>query len=162
MNGDVHERAQRLILESRVEGLSPADQEWLSQHLETCEPCARLADSTDRALRSLRSVSVPVSPALIRATRLRMHARALELAERRTRMTLLWVSCALSWVLGVASAPWVWRAFAWLGERARMPAIAWQLGFVLWWTLPTAAVAVVLLVRRTQVRSQEESEGRMR
>jgi len=150
MSEDVHQRAERLIVANRVEGLSAADQEWLNLHLETCARCARCADSTEQALRSLRSVSVRVGPGLIRATRLRIHARALELRERRTQMAMLWISCALSWVLGALSAPLVWRAFAWLGERFRMPAIAWQLGFALWWVLPAAAVAVVLVMRRPQ------------
>jgi hypothetical protein len=150
MSKDVHQRAERLIVANRVEGLSASDQEWLNLHLESCARCAQRADSTEQAVRSLRSVSVRVSPGLIRATRLRVHARALELCERRTQMTLLWVSCALSWVLGALSAPFVWRAFAWLGERLRIPAFAWQLGFALWWALPAAAVTVVLVMRRSQ------------
>ncbi len=160
MSEDGHQRAERLIVENLVEGISSPDQEWLNLHLESCARCAKLADSTERALRSLRSVSVRVNPALVRATRLRVHARALELHERRTQMTLLWVSCALSWVLGALSAPFVWRAFAWLGERSKMPAIAWKLGFALWWALPAAAVAVVLMMRRTQAERQEDSRDR--
>jgi hypothetical protein len=150
MSEDVHQRAERLIVANRVEGLSAADQAWLNLHLETCARCAKRADSTEHALRSLRSVSVRVGPGLIRATRLRVHARALELRDRRIQMAMLWVSCALSWVLGALSAPLVWHAFAWLGERSGMPAIAWQLGFALWWALPAAAVAVVLVMRTTQ------------
>ena len=157
MSEDDHQRAERLIVANQVEGLSASDQEWLNRHLESCARCAQRADSTERALRSLRSVTVPVGPDLIRATRLRVHARALELRERRAQMTMLWVSCALSWLLGALSAPFVWRAFAWLGERFRMPAIAWQLGFTLWWALPAVAVAVVLVMRRTQAERGNES-----
>ena len=157
MSEDDHQRAERLIVANQVEGLSASDQEWLNRHLERCARCASRADSTEQALRSLRSVSVHVGPGLIRGTRLRVYARALELRERRTQMTMLWVSCALSWVLGVLSAPFVWRAFAWLGERFRMPAIAWQLGFTLWWALPAVAVAVVLVMRRTQAERGNES-----
>lgn len=162
MNEDVHQRAERLILTSRVEGISAVDQGWLNRHMESCSRCASRANSTDQALRSLRSVSIHVSPGLIRATRLRVNARALELRERRTQMVMLWVSCALSWVLGALSAPLVWRAFAWLGERFRMPAIAWQLGFALWWALPAVAVALVLVMRRTQAESRDESLDRTR
>ena len=154
MSKDVHQRAECLIVASRVEGLSTSDQGWLDQHLESCARCAQRADSTAQALQSLRSVSVRVGPVLIHATRLRVHARALELGERRTQMTMLWVSCALSWVLGALSAPFVWRAFAWLGERSGIPAFAWQLGFALWWALPAAAVTVVVVMRRTQTESR--------
>jgi hypothetical protein len=160
MSEDYHQRAEGLIVASRLEGLSPSDREWLNLHLESCVRCAKRADSTEKALRSLRSVSVRVGPDLIRATRLRVQARALELRERRSQMTMLWVSCALSWVLGALSAPFVWRAFAWVGEHYKMPAIAWQLGFALWWVLPAGAVAVVLVMRRPRV--EDESMERLR
>jgi hypothetical protein len=161
MSEDVHQRAERLIVASGVEGLSPSDREWLKLHLGSCAQCAKRADSTGEALRSLRSVSVRVGPGLIRATRLRVHTRALELRERRAHMTMLWVVCALSWVLGALSAPFVWRAFAWLGEHYKMPTIAWQLGFALWWALPAGAVAVVLVIRRAQAAGGDESMDRL-
>jgi hypothetical protein len=154
MSEDVHQRAERLIAANRVEGLSASDQGWLNLHLENCDCCAKRAESTEQALRSLRSVSVRVAPDLIRATRLRVYARATELRERRIQMTVLGVSCAFSWVFGVCSAPFVWRAFAWLGQHYRIPAIAWQLGFAVWWVLPAAVVAVVLVMRRAQVQGQ--------
>lgn len=162
MSEDVHQRAERLIVGNWVEGLSPTEQQWLDLHLETCARCAKLADFTEQALRRLRSVSVRVNPALIPATRRRIHARALELHERRAQMIMLWISCALSWVLGALSAPFVWRGFAWLGEHYKMPAIAWQFGFVLWWALPAAVVTVVLVMRRTQAESREDLAGRPR
>jgi hypothetical protein len=154
MTQDDHERAERLILGNWVEGLSPTDHVWLNRHLETCARCAKLADSGEQALRRLRSVSVRVDPVLVRATRLRVQARALERSERRAQMTMLWTTCALSWVLGALSAPLVWRFFAWLGERCRIPAFAWHLGFALWWALPAVAVTVVLVMRRTRAESR--------
>jgi hypothetical protein len=154
MSENDHERAERLILGDWVEGLSPTDHQWVNRHLETCARCSKFADSAEQALRRLRSVSVRVDPVLVRATRLRLHARALELHERRVQLTMLWISCALSWVLGGLSAPFVWRAFAWLGERSRIPAFAWQVGFALWWALPAVAVAVVFVMRRTRAESR--------
>jgi len=162
MSEDDHQRAERLIVANQVEGLSASDQEWLNRHLERCARCASRADSTEQALRSLRSVSVHVGPGLIRGTRLRVYARALELRERRTQMTMLWVSCALSWILGALSAPFVWRVFAWLGVHYKLPAIAWQLGFALWWALPAAAVAVVLVMRRAQTEGGGQSMDSLR
>ena len=154
MSEDDHERAEGLSLGNWVEGLSPTDHQWLNRHLESCARCSKFADSTEQALRRLRSVSVRVDPVLVRATRLRVQARALELHERRVQLTMLWISCALSWVLGGLSAPFVWRAFAWLGERSRIPAFAWQVGFALWWALPAVAVAVVFVMRRTRAESR--------
>jgi len=148
MNADPHERAKRLNTQSRVEGIAPSEQQWLDVHLEGCARCTEFAQSTERALRSLRSVSVTVSPGLVRATRHRVEARVQELGEHRSQMVLLWVSCAFSWVLGIASAPWVWRVFAWVGHRAGLPALIWQLGFALWWAVPAAAAITVALVRK--------------
>jgi hypothetical protein len=162
MSEDVHQRAERLIVANRVEGLSIEEQEWLNVHVESCARCAKLADSIQQALRSLRLVPVRADVALIRATQLRVRARALELRERRAQMTMVWVSCALSWVLGALSAPFVWRAFAWLGERFEMPAIAWQLGFALWWALPAATVGVVLVMRKTLAEREDQSTSRTR
>ena len=153
MNADPHERAKRLITQSRVEGIAPSDRQWLDEHVEGCRRCAEFAQATERALQSLRSVSVAVSPGLVRTTRRRVEARVQELGERRRQMVLLWVSCGFSWVLGIASAPWVWRAFAWLGNRAGLPAVIWQVGFALWWAVPAAAAVTVALIRKAQEAS---------
>jgi hypothetical protein len=50
-----------------------------------------------------------------------------------------------SWLLGVVSAPFVWRLFAWAGSQLNLPKLVLEFGFVLWWTVPALiAVAVVL------------------
>ncbi|MGH9455656.1 MAG: hypothetical protein ACRD2O_16985, partial [Terriglobia bacterium] len=79
MTEDLHSRSERLLLESQVEGISESDRAWLDHHLADCEACSLHAQSLDRALSSLRSVSVRVDPALISATRFRMMLRAREL-----------------------------------------------------------------------------------
>jgi len=49
------------------------------------------------------------------------------------------------WLLGVFSAPLVWKGFSWLGNNLGVPKVALELGFVLWWTVPAlVAVAAVL------------------
>jgi hypothetical protein len=154
MNEDPHERAERLIAQSRVEGIASADQQWLDAHIEECLPCAQLAKSTECALRALRTVSVSVSPGLVCATRHRVQARVQELRARRAQIMLLVIFCAMSWVLGIASAPLVWRMFSWLQAHTSAPAIIWQVGFAMWWVLP-AAVAVIIIF----VRSMQEATG---
>jgi len=71
-----HERAERLISASRVEGNSARDQAWLDAHLEACGRCAALARSTESALGSLRSLSVPIDAFLVNGTRLKVYLRA--------------------------------------------------------------------------------------
>jgi hypothetical protein len=67
---------------------------------------------------------------------------------------LLWIIAAASWLLGIFSAPLVWRGFAWAGERANLPKTVLEFGFVLWWALPALiAVAVVLQQRAANSRA---------
>lgn len=151
---DAHNRCKRLLLEARVEGLSESDRTWLDRHMDTCEPCSGGAQlmnqALDGAIHTLRSVSVHVDPALIRTTRLRVWLRANELDDKRERMWGLWITCGCSWVLGVASAPFVWRAFEWIGHEADLPSLFWQTGFVLWWLIPAGAVAAVFALQRSR------------
>ena len=60
MTNDMHGRAETLISKQRVEGISAAEQEWLSQHLRECTRCAESANATQQALRSLRTLSIPL------------------------------------------------------------------------------------------------------
>jgi len=149
MNENLHERARRLIDAERVEGLSDEDRRWLEEHLAGCDACARWAAATDAALGTLRSVSVALPPGLAAATRLRVRQRAQELNHSRARNAALVAGCALSWLAGVASAPLVWRAFAWLGATFDLPRVVWVIGFACWWLVPGAAAAMVVLWQRS-------------
>jgi hypothetical protein len=141
-----HERAERLIAQERIEGLSSSEQEWLASHLHECAACADAADSMNRAIASLRTNGIELPRGLASRTQLRVHLRAAELRERAPSRSLLWAITAASWGLGVATAPWVWRGFAWVGEHTGLPKPLWELGFILWWAVPAilAAGAVVL------------------
>ncbi len=155
MNENVHQRAARLIATERIEGLSASERSWLDEHLEGCPDCAARARTTEEALRALRAISVPVRPALVTTTQFRVRMRARELREQESRMHGLWVSCALSWVLGVLSAPLLWWGFHWAGRHMALPDVAWQTAFALWWVMPAVATAAVLAGLR--VRAQKEN-----
>jgi hypothetical protein len=76
---------------------------------------------------------------------MRVRLRAQEISPASRSGIWLWVVTAASWLLGVFSAPLVWRAFAWLGNDFGVPKLALEMGFVLWWTIPALiAVAAVL------------------
>ena len=149
MNEDAHERAQKLIDAWHVEGLaaSPQARDWLAAHLEACPECAARAQATERALRSLRVAAAPVSPSLVASTQQRVRLRARELGEHQARMRALWVSCAFSWLLGVLTAPLVWRGFQWVGQRLALSEVVWVAAFALWWVTPAAVVGAVLAGR---------------
>ncbi|MGH9715137.1 MAG: hypothetical protein ACRD4R_00175 [Candidatus Acidiferrales bacterium] len=152
MTEDLHARARQLIGKERVEGALPnTDGAWLADHLRDCDACASAAEQTDRALASLRSTSIDLPRNLASRTQLRVRLRADELQERSAGRKLLWAVSGVSWAVGVASAPWVWRGFAWVGEHAGLPRPLWEVGFVLWWGIPALiATGAVLAGRKGQ------------
>jgi hypothetical protein len=153
----VHERARRLIDVERVEGLALEDRRWLEDHLAACEACAARAVTTAAALSALRSISVALPPGLASTTKFRVRLRAAELRRERARNAGLVVGCALSWLAGVASAPLVWKACAWLGGVLDLPRAVWVLGFAAWWFVPISAAALIILWARA--RSERETLG---
>jgi hypothetical protein len=148
MSNEMHVRAEKLIARERVEGLSREEREWLTAHLRECADCTRWAQHTDAALRSLRQSPIPLPPGLAARTQFRVRLRAQELQEREPHRRLVWIICGMSWALGVATAPYVWRAFEWVGQRTGAPKLMWELGFGLWWTIPALVAAAVLLVEK--------------
>jgi hypothetical protein len=145
MSEALHSRAQELLAKALVEGLSSADQGWLEMHLRECADCSREALRTQELVRAFRSIPVSVPRDLAARTQFRIRLRAQESAQTSNGGTLLWVITAASWLLGVLSAPLVWRVYAWAGSELNIPKLVLEMGFVLWWTVPAlVAVAVVL------------------
>jgi hypothetical protein len=154
MNQEMHARAEQLIAQERIEGLSEGDQDWLSVHLQECAVCAARARQTDQALRSLRTMAISLPSGLASRTQFRVQLRLQQLREHEPQRRALWLACTVSWVFGIASAPYVWRVFQWFGERTGVPKLIWELGFGLWWTIP--ALFVLLVVLMEKVRQGEE------
>lgn len=145
MNENLHERAHRLLAESIVEGLRPADETWLREHLAACPGCEQEAAAMQNVLRALRTVPVSVPRDLAARTQLRVRLRAQQTSPAANGSFWLWAVTAASWLLGVFSAPLVWRGFAWLGANFGVPKLALEFGFVLWWAVPAlVAVGAVL------------------
>jgi hypothetical protein len=155
---NLHERARRLVDAERVEGIDPDERRWLQSHLASCEDCARWAETTETTLRVIRSVSVALPPGLAASASRRVRARAESARQQRARYMGLAIGCALSWIAGVASAPLVWKACAWLGSTFGLPRIVWEVGFVCWWFVPAAAAGLVLMWVRAR-SEQEASSG---
>ena len=93
MNDSLHERAQRLLAESVVEGLRPADETWLREHLAGCPDCARAAAATQNVLHALRAVPINVPRDLAARTQLRVRLRAQQTAP---------VAGGSFWLLGLS------------------------------------------------------------
>jgi anti-sigma factor RsiW len=154
MNENLHKRAQHLLAESVVEGLRPADETWLREHLAECSACAQEAAATQNILHALRTVPVKVPRDLAARAQLRVRLRMQETSAPASGSFWLWAVTAASWLLGVFSAPLVWRGFAWLGASFGLPKLALELGFVLWWAVPAlVAVGAVLHQRALSTRT---------
>ena len=150
MNENPHARALELIAKARVGGLAESESEWLRAHTQDCDSCAEHARQTDRALRMLRAATVPVPPNLVSRTQFRVRLRAQQLQENEPRRRVLWLMSAMSWALGIASAPYVWQVFAWIGQRTGAPKLVWEIGFGLWWTIPAVYAVIVLLLENAR------------
>jgi hypothetical protein len=156
MSGNAHERALQLIGQARVEGIAEADSTWLRAHMEKCDFCAEHACQTDRALRVLRTAAIPVPDGLASRTQFRVRLRAQELREREPKRRALWLACAVSWIFGVTSAPYVWSLFQWLGQRTGVPKLVWEVGFGLWWSIPALFAVAVLLMEGSRKGEQTD------
>jgi hypothetical protein len=140
-----HARAESLIAKERVEGISPAEQEWLAGHLRECGQCSASVEATQQALRSLLSLQVTAPRGLAARTQFRVRLRAQEMRSvRQPRWRLVYLMCGASWVAGAATAPYVWRGLEWIGHRAGLPDLVWKMGFGVWWALPAIIAAAIL------------------
>ena len=150
MNENPHLRARQLFAKLLVEGLTSGDQTWLHTHLQQCDACSREAASTRELLSAFRSVPVAVPSDLTARTQMRVRLRAQQTAQASNSNVTLWVITAASWLLGVFSAPLVWRGFAWVGTHLNLPKPVLELGFVLWWAVP-ALIAVTAVIHQKAV-----------
>jgi hypothetical protein len=141
----LHARAESLIAKERVEGISPAEQEWLAAHLRECSQCSAHAETTQQALRSFLSLHVTAPRGLAARTQFRVRLRAQEMRSiRQPRWRLVYLLCGASWIAGAATAPYVWRGLEWIGHRAGLPDLVWKMGFGVWWALPALIAAAIL------------------
>lgn len=160
MSENVHHRAKQLFDELLVEGLSPADQVWLDAHLRDCAECSGEIARLQERLRAFRNVPVAMPQGLAARAQLRLRLREQESAQSSPTSALLWIMTAASWVLGILSAPLVWRVFAWVGGQLNLPKPVLEFGFVLWWMVPALiAVAVILHQRSTSHGLAKRSDG---
>jgi predicted anti-sigma-YlaC factor YlaD len=152
MKPDVHVQAKELIALGQEPG--QAQPSWLRAHLQECAACRGYAEAAGRAVRALRSQPFATDSALVRATQMRVHSRALELQRRQERLWVVCVCCA-ALTLGTAFTTVVmWRGFAWVGQQWRLPDAVWQIAIVAFALLPAIVAAILLLARGTYLADQ--------
>ena len=152
MTHDLHVRAKNLIAKGCIDQVSSDDQRWLQAHLAECESCANEQLQLLESLSALRAMHLDLPANLASRAQFRVRMRAEELREKEPAKKLVWAIAAVSWALGVSTAPWVWRGIEWLGQETGAPKLLLQAGFVLWWSVPPmiAAWAALSDKRMTQ------------
>ena len=152
MTNDLHVRAQELIAQQQVESLSSDNERWLNAHLAECESCAAEQRQLRQSLSALRSLHLDLPANLASRAQFRVRMRAEELREKEPAKKFVWAIAAVSWALGVSTAPYVWHGIEWLGQTTGAPKLLLQAGFVLWWSVPPmlAAWAALSDKRMTQ------------
>ena len=150
MTEESHERALLLIDKMQVESLTAAEREELEAHLESCVHCRTLERQTELALRAFRAAAPRFDSSLVLKTQMQVRVRAREFAENAARLRALWISCTLSWVLGVVSAPLMWRGFEWIGQRWALSRPVWITGFALAWIAPAVVAAAIIVWRQAE------------
>ena len=142
-----HEQARQLIVLG--EGVSDVQRQLLQAHLADCADCRGYADAAARVVGALRSVPITADARLVRATQMRVRFHASRLREMRQRVWLVGAACLGVGLSATLTAPVLWRIFAWIGERAGVSAVVWQMGFVSFFIVPVLVVSVLLLARGT-------------
>ncbi len=154
MTNELHIRAQKLIAQQHIESVSPDDARWLNTHLAECESCAIEQRQLRDSLSAVRTMHLDLPSNLASRTQFRVRMRAEELREKEPAKKLVWAIAAISWALGVVTAPWVWHGVEWLGRETGAPKLILQAGFVLWWSVPPMIAAWAAL-REKRITPQE-------
>ena len=160
MTRNAHDEARELI--ALGEGLPDAQQTWLRAHLEECAPCRDYAEASHGVVRALCFQPLAADSRLVRATQMRVRFHAARLRETRERMWLVGMACLGVGLSATLSVPFLWRLFAWLGDRAGVSAIVWQASFMVFFVAPALVVSLLLMARGAHVAGHGEESGRPR
>jgi hypothetical protein len=83
--------------------------------------------------------------------------RAAELQRRQERLWLVAVSCTAVAFFALLSAAALWRGFEWLGERAQLAPLVWQVGFLVFGATPALAAGILLLAKNIHMADRNGS-----
>ncbi len=129
MTRNAHDEARELT--ALGEGLPEAQHLWLRAHLQECEACRNYAEAANRAVRALRSQPLAADSRLVQTTQMRVRFHAGRLCEARERMWMVGMACLGVGLSATVTVPFLWRLFAWMGERLGVSTLVWQAGFML-------------------------------
>jgi predicted anti-sigma-YlaC factor YlaD len=157
MTRNEHERAQRLIALAGAESASDQQQTWLRSHLQECPTCREYQEAATRVVSALRSQPLAADSSLVRATQIRVRSRALELQRQQERLWVVCVCCAAVTLSTAFTTAILWGGFAWMGQQARLSALAWPIGMAALGWLPAIVTGILLLARGTYLADHDGS-----
>ena len=157
MTRNVHEEAQEWIALAGAQRRYDADEAWLQAHLRECAACRDYADEAASAVRALRSQPLAADSALVRATRMRVRSRALELRRQQERRWVICICCLAVTLGGASTTAMLWGGFAWMGQHVRLPGPFWQIGLVALDLMPAIVAAILMLARGTYMADHNRS-----
>jgi predicted anti-sigma-YlaC factor YlaD len=149
-NDDAHKRARTLIALAGPEALSsdqPSSTAWLTTHLESCASCRAFAENAAETIHGLRAIPIAAGRTLVSTTQTRVRRRALELQRQREHLWLVSISCTAVTLCTLLSAIVLWSGFEWLGTRAQLPSLVWQVGFLIFCVVPALVAGILLLAK---------------
>jgi predicted anti-sigma-YlaC factor YlaD len=154
MTRNPHDEARELI--ALGEGLSDVRQVWLRAHLDECDACRHYGEAAYGVVRALRSLPIAADSRLVHATQMRVRFHASRLRETRERMWLVGMACLGVGLSATLTVPFLWRLFAWMGERTGVSTLVWQTGFMFFFIIPALVVSLLLLARGTHLTNDGE------
>jgi len=154
MSADLHAQAREFVDRNQSSGLSTAEQAWLEDHLRHCAQCNGYSELTARTIQGLGSFSFSVDPGLVARTQEALTRRAQEMEAKRSRYRMYLRGFALACLFTMMGSVLAWQGWAWVAQRMQLVPWESQLGFSLFWVLPSATVAMLLLVGLALERSR--------
>jgi len=156
MTRNVHQQAQEWIALTGAaftgkDSLSETQQSQLQAHLRECDSCREYAEAATQVVRSLRSVPMAATPALVRRTQARVRQHAQLLRQHKERLWMVGVACAGLGFSAAVTLPIMWRIFSWMGSWAGVSTPVWETGFGVFVIAPALVVSVLLLARGTRL-----------
>jgi hypothetical protein len=161
MPSEPHARARLLLDQAMMEGISPDEQRWLNSHTEGCAECNRYGELSRRAIRALDSFAFELDPAAAFRVENAIRSRANRLASNELHGRRFFIGAVAAMLLTIAGSIAMWQPAAWLARRWSLPSPAWQIGFAMFWLLPSILLGILPLFRTWLMGDHFGAEGKM-
>jgi hypothetical protein len=160
MPSEPHARARALLDQAMMEAISPDEQRWLHRHTEECAECSRYGELSRRAIRALDSFAFELDPAAALRVENAIRSRANRLASNEFHRRRLFIGAVAAMLLTIAGSIAMWQSAAWLAGRWNLPSPVWQVGFAMFWLLPSILLGILPLFRTRLMGGDFGAQGK--